>query len=154
MASLTPLAGYESYTHFLITSPATFVAHVEINRPAKLNAFLRAMWLELRAIFDKLSHDPDVRAIVLTGAGDRAFTAGLDVQAAAASEPTLAGSSIKMDVARAATVRRRDLVEFQECIQAVEKCEKREYWHPLGFRGDVCLKADDASSGDLCSTWY
>lgn len=131
----TTLAGYTNYSHFLITSPAPYVAHVEINRPAKLNAFLRAMWLELRAIFAQLSHDPDVRAIVLTGAGDRAFTAGLDVQAAAASEPTLQGSSspVKMDVARAATVRRRDLVEFQECIWAVEKCEKREF-RPLDFK--------------------
>lgn len=118
-----------TYAHFLVTTPSPFVAHVEINRPAKLNAFTRAMWLELRAVFDRLSADPDTRAVVLSGAGDRAFTAGLDVQAAAASEPTLQGSGnvggAKMDVARAATVRRRDLVEFQDCIQAVEKCEKR-----------------------------
>jgi delta(3,5)-delta(2,4)-dienoyl-CoA isomerase len=38
------------------------------------------MWHNLSKIFTKLSHDPDVRAIVLTGAGERAFTAGLDVQ--------------------------------------------------------------------------
>ncbi|CAN8106276.1 unnamed protein product [Discula destructiva] len=122
-----PLPGYTQYTHFLVTTPAPFVAHVEINRPAKLNAFMRAMWLELRAVFAQLSHDPDVRSIVLSGAGDRAFSAGLDVTAAAASEPTLQGSApgaIKMDVARAATVRRRDIFEFQECISAVEKCEK------------------------------
>lgn len=143
MAAPTPLAGYASYTHFLISSPAPYVAHVEINRPAKLNAFLRAMWLELRAIFAQLSHDPEVRAVVLTGAGDRAFTAGLDVQAAAASEPTLAGSSdVKMDVARAATVRRRDLVEFQECIWAVEKCEKRESWPTCLDEGKNLLPED------------
>lgn len=126
-----PLPGYAgAYAHFLVTSPAPFVAHVEINRPEKLNAFTRAMWLELRALFRRLSADPDVRAVVLSGAGDRAFTAGLDVQAAAASEPTLQGSGEvgggpRLDVARAATVRRRDLVEFQECIWTVEKCEKR-----------------------------
>lgn len=129
-----PLPGYDgAYAHFLVTGPAPFVAHVEINRPEKLNAFTRAMWLELRALFRRLSADPDVRAVVLSGAGPRAFTAGLDVQAAAASEPTLQGSgdvgdpARRLDVARAATVRRRDLVEFQECIWAVEKCEKRIY---------------------------
>lgn len=156
MATSTPLAGYDSYTHFLITSPGPYVAHVEINRPAKLNAFLRAMWLELRTIFDKLSHDANVRVVVLTGAGDRAFTAGLDVQAAAASEPTLAGSSIKMDVARAATVRRRDLVEFQDCIQAVEKCEKRMFRpHPSPqlYNPRLCLEAYYMVSGDLCLAW-
>lgn len=34
----------------------------------------------MKIIFDRLSHDPDVRCVVLTGAGDRAFTAGLDVK--------------------------------------------------------------------------
>lgn len=34
----------------------------------------------MSAIFKRLSHDPDVRCVVLTGAGERAFTAGLDVQ--------------------------------------------------------------------------
>lgn len=38
------------------------------------------MWLNLSAIFRRLSHDPNVRSIVMTGAGDRAFTAGLDVK--------------------------------------------------------------------------
>lgn len=130
----TPTAlapAYAHYTHFLTTLPSPFVAHVEINRPNKLNAFTRPMWLELRKVFAQLSTDPDVRAVVLTGAGDRAFTAGLDVTAAAASEPTLQGSGggagqKKVDVARAATVRRRDIYEFQDCISEVERCEKRE----------------------------
>jgi hypothetical protein len=39
------------------------------------------MWLNLSALFNALSVDPNVRAIVFSGAG-RAFTAGLDVQAA------------------------------------------------------------------------
>lgn len=121
------LPAYTTYAHFRVTAPAAHVAHVEIDRPAKLNAFVRAMWLELRAVFAQLSADPAVRAVVLTGAGDRAFTAGLDVQAAAASEATLQGAAGGRDVAREATIRRRDLVEFQECISAVERCEKREW---------------------------
>ncbi|EHK98173.1 putative Delta(3,5)-Delta(2,4)-dienoyl-CoA isomerase, mitochondrial [Glarea lozoyensis 74030] len=40
------------------------------------------MWLELKEVFDTLSLSSDVRAIILSGAGDRAFTSGLDVQAA------------------------------------------------------------------------
>ena len=38
------------------------------------------MWQNLSLIFRKLSHDPNVRAVILTGAGDRAFTAGLDIK--------------------------------------------------------------------------
>lgn len=128
-----PLPAYAQYAHYNITTPTPYVAHVEINRPAKLNAFKRAMWLELRDIFRTLSVDPDIRAVVLTGAGDRAFTAGLDVEAAAASEPALQGSKNGqgVDVARRATVQRREVLEFQECISAVERCEKREF--PLFF---------------------
>ena len=37
------------------------------------------MWLNLKKIFDQLSEDPDVRAVLLSGAGNRAFTSGLDV---------------------------------------------------------------------------
>lgn len=119
-----PLEGYTGYAHFNITSPADFVAHVEINRPRKLNSFIRDMWLELRSIFNQLSSDPDVRSVVLTGAGDRAFTTGLDVQAASESDAAVQGASSDADGARTATKMRRHVYEFQECITAVEKCEK------------------------------
>jgi delta(3,5)-delta(2,4)-dienoyl-CoA isomerase len=46
------------------------------------------MWLNLSAIFQRLSHDPSIRSVLLTGAGDRAFTAGLDVQVSPQSHPT------------------------------------------------------------------
>lgn len=118
-----PLEGYK-YEYFNITNPAPFVAHVEINRPRKLNSFIRAMWVELRSIFNQLSVDPEVRAILLTGAGDRAFTSGLDVQAASQGESSLQGTKSDVDGARTATKMRREVFDFQECITAVEKCEK------------------------------
>ena len=69
--------GPSRFQFFNVTVVIEFVAHVEINRPQKLNAFYGPMWLELKAIFEQLSHDPQIRAIVLSGAGDRAFTAGI-----------------------------------------------------------------------------
>lgn len=62
--------------HFNLTYPSEYVAHVEINRPEKLNAFFDPMWYELKEVFDFLTHRPDVRVVLLSGAGDRAFTAG------------------------------------------------------------------------------
>lgn len=115
---------YSQFKHFNVSSPSEYVAHVEINRPQKLNAFIEAMWLELGNVFDKLSHDPEVRAVVFSGAGDRAFTSGLDVQAASQGG-ALSGS--KGDGARAATSMRHHIDEFQECITRLEKCEKRMY---------------------------
>lgn len=107
---------------FNVTFPVEYVAHVEINRPEKMNAFKEIMWLNLSAIFKQLSHDSSIRAIVLTGAGPRAFTAGLDVQAASAG-PTFS-SDTPVDAARKANGLRRHILEFQACISDLEKCEK------------------------------
>ncbi|KAF2197895.1 ClpP/crotonase [Delitschia confertaspora ATCC 74209] len=112
-----------NYDYFNITFPAQYVAQVEINRPEKLNAFIEIMWLNLSKIFSRLSTDPNVRAIVLTAAGDRAFTAGLDVKAA--SQGTLsAPTSGAIDAARKATALRAHILEFQACLTTLEKCSK------------------------------
>jgi Delta3,5-Delta2,4-dienoyl-CoA isomerase len=113
---------YSGFEYFNVTFPAEYVAQVEVDRPKKLNAFTEAMFHSIGAIFDRLSHDPDVRAIILTGNGDRAFTAGLDVQAA--SEGGTVGQRSTGDVARKATQIRRHIQEIQDCVTAVEKCEK------------------------------
>ncbi|KXJ90855.1 ClpP/crotonase-like domain-containing protein [Microdochium bolleyi] len=113
--------GYEA-KHFVVTSPTENVLRVEINRPEKLNAFFEPMWLELGSLMNKVSHDPDYRAVVITAAGERAFTAGLDVEAA--SQGGALGVSKDVDPARKATQVRRHIDEFQACISAVEKCEK------------------------------
>jgi delta(3,5)-delta(2,4)-dienoyl-CoA isomerase len=81
------------------------------------------MWLEFKTVFDTLSHSPDVRAIILSGAGDRAFTAGLDVEAASQSG-ILVQASGEADVARKAVQIKRHVEEFQNCVGSVEKCEK------------------------------
>ena len=107
------------------TAPRPFVAHVEINREARMNAFVDSMWLDLRKIFDQLSYDPDVRAIVLSGAGSRAFTAGLDVHAATSSGILQAGGQI--DPGRRAKAIRKDVREIQDCVSSIERCEKRTY---------------------------
>ena len=128
--------GYSEFKHFLVTSPSPDVTHVQINRPQKLNAFYEPMWIEFGKIFDKLSHDSDVRAIVLSGAGEKAFSAGLDVQAA--SE----GGTFdkKGDVARLAVAFRRHVEEFQNCIASVERCEKRAFPASIPFN----TTADDS----------
>ncbi|KAJ2976511.1 hypothetical protein NUW58_g8064 [Xylaria curta] len=113
---------YTGFKHFLISSPAEYVAHVETNRPEKLNAFFEAMWLELGEIFRKLSHDPNVRAVIFSAAGERAFTAGLDVQAT--NQGGMLSPDGTIDGSRFATRVRRYIHEFQDSISAIEKCEK------------------------------
>ncbi|MCE2521345.1 MAG: enoyl-CoA hydratase/isomerase family protein, partial [Alphaproteobacteria bacterium] len=55
------------------------VARVTINRPNRRNALSFAAWQSLAAAFDNLAADPEVRVVVLTGAGERAFCAGNDI---------------------------------------------------------------------------
>jgi delta(3,5)-delta(2,4)-dienoyl-CoA isomerase len=80
------------------------------------------MWHELRSLVDAFSCDPDIRVVIFSGAGPRAFSAGLDVQAA--SQGTLGGKKTESDAARVATRLRRHVGEFQDCVTALEKCEK------------------------------
>jgi 2-(1,2-epoxy-1,2-dihydrophenyl)acetyl-CoA isomerase len=66
-----------SYEHILI-DVADGVGTLTLNRPDKLNAFAGTMRTELAEGIEQLERDPDVRVLVITGAG-RAFCAGADV---------------------------------------------------------------------------
>jgi enoyl-CoA hydratase len=61
------------------------VTLLTLNRPHKLNALDYDLINRLMGILDELEEDDEVRAIVLTGAGDRAFSAGADIACFAAS---------------------------------------------------------------------
>ncbi|MET4640262.1 enoyl-CoA hydratase/isomerase family protein [Mycetocola sp. 2940] len=65
----------------IAVSTDTHVVLVTLNRPAKLNAVTPEMSKELTRIALAINDDPDVRVVVLTGAGDRAFCAGSDIRA-------------------------------------------------------------------------
>ena len=56
------------------------VATITLNRPDVLHALNAAMFNDLESVFNLLRGDASVRAILLTGAGDRAFAAGADIR--------------------------------------------------------------------------
>jgi enoyl-CoA hydratase/carnithine racemase len=56
-------------------------ALLTMDRPARLNALDAALIAALQAALDAIEADPGVRAVILTGAGDRAFSAGADIHA-------------------------------------------------------------------------
>ena len=55
------------------------IALVTLNRPSKHNALNYALIDRLMAALDTIETDADVRAVILTGAGERAFSAGADI---------------------------------------------------------------------------
>jgi len=70
-----------TYRHLLVEySPDRYVVTVTLNRPDQHNAMNTAMGEDLLVCFDALARDPDARAVVFTGAGDKAFCAGGDLK--------------------------------------------------------------------------
>ena len=55
------------------------VAYLTLNRPEKLNAFSYEMNDRLLQLLDRIEDDPTVRAVIVTGAGEKAFSAGGDI---------------------------------------------------------------------------
>ncbi len=63
----------------IVETTADHIAVITINRPKVLNALDVATLLELEAVFDRVERNDEVRVIIITGAGDRAFVAGGDI---------------------------------------------------------------------------
>lgn len=61
-------------------------AIMTFNRPHVMNAIDRALWLQAASALEEFAHDPALRVLILTGAGDRSFCAGTDLKAKAAGE--------------------------------------------------------------------
>jgi enoyl-CoA hydratase len=64
----------------LVEKPLAGVAVVTLNRPEAMNALSRALRHALRQTIQELDADDAIKVVVLTGAGERAFTAGLDLK--------------------------------------------------------------------------
>jgi enoyl-CoA hydratase len=72
-----------TYEHILVEI-ADGVAVLMLNRPKVLNALNAALLRELDTALDLLAADDAVRAVIVTGAGEKAFAAGADIQELAA----------------------------------------------------------------------
>ena len=86
------------------------IATVTLNRPRAMNAINRAMRRRLYDVMREVDADDTVRAVILTGAGDRAFTAGLDLKELGSEEGAL-GSANATDPA-------------DNPVKAIETCGK------------------------------
>ena len=70
----------DSDSEFVDVAVDDAVATVTLNRPDRMNAYSPSMAAALRDLMAALDDEDDVRAAVLTGAGDRAFSTGMDIQ--------------------------------------------------------------------------
>jgi len=63
----------------ILVQKTAALAQITINRPKKLNALNKATIYELHKAFDALESDLNIKVIILTGSGEKAFVAGADI---------------------------------------------------------------------------
>lgn len=76
-----------SYSNIRLETDQDGVALVTVNRPEKLNALNRNIMEELSDAFTRARGDAAIRALIVTGAGEKAFVAGADIKELAALSP-------------------------------------------------------------------
>lgn len=94
------------------------IAHVQINRPEKINSMNAAFWSEIVDIFEWIDNTDDVRAVVLSGAGKH-FSSGIDLMLLAS-----VANELGKDVGRNARLLRRKILQMQASFNAVDSCRK------------------------------
>jgi enoyl-CoA hydratase len=94
----------------VLVDVADGLAVVTLNRPEAMNALSRALRQELAGAFDRLNADDAVRVVILTGAGEKAFTAGLDLKELGADAGALSDANAT--------------APDQNPVAAVERCVK------------------------------
>jgi enoyl-CoA hydratase len=78
-----------AFDNLLIERDARVVV-ATINRPTRLNALNAATFAELRQFFTDIKNDDGIRAVVLTGAGEKSFVAGADINELVVATPVSA----------------------------------------------------------------
>src|SRR5258708_12784334 len=68
----------------------TGIAYITLNRPKVLNALNKRAIADLRAAFEDARDDSEVHGVIFTGAGEKAFIAGADINEVATDTPVQA----------------------------------------------------------------
>ncbi|HEY8524954.1 MAG TPA: enoyl-CoA hydratase/isomerase family protein [Acidimicrobiales bacterium] len=108
------------------------VATITLNRPEALNAFDRRMCEEMRDARTQVEDDPDVHAVVLRAAGERALCAGLDTKGPYGQPEDL--SSIRTVVCGTAPLSPDDADAFHERYGAAVLVSSRPPSSGAGWR--------------------
>jgi len=66
---------------FIICEKSEGIATITLNRPEALNAFSKEVVEEILRALEDIKSDENMRVVVLTGAGEKAFSAGADIKA-------------------------------------------------------------------------
>lgn len=119
------------------------IAVVTLNRPSVLNALRTQLLAELSRALDDLERDDNVRAIVVIGAGDKAFAAGADIGELNA----LASAGSGADQARSGQALTRQIERMRKPVIAAVNGFALGGGCELAMAADVRIAADNAKFG-------
>ncbi len=94
------------------------LATVTLNRPGSLNAINPAMHTEVTEIWPLINNDPEIRAVLLTGAG-RAFCAGGDIKSMAPAEESMGSGGAKFPTPESIAEGHRLVYNLLDCQRPI-----------------------------------
>jgi enoyl-CoA hydratase len=127
----------------IIFKQADGIAILTINRPQALNALNMATIRELCAAIDEIAAVDTIHALIITGAGDRAFVAGADIREFSAIDSAMAGTQLSQ-VAHAVLQR---LVELPKPVIAAINGFALGGGLELALACDIRIAAESAELG-------
>lgn len=121
------------------------VAQVTLDRPERMNALNSGLLSDIVAAFDGFNHDDDVWAVLLTGSGDRAFSAGIDLKEVnqndgAARPPNMPMGGVERNVFETVLECSKPVVAALNGVAAGGGCE-------IALACDIRLAADHVRIG-------
>ena len=93
-----------------VSHPAKNVLKVDINRPKKLNSMNSDFWIEWEQLFEQIQDDPEIRSVVVSAAGQKMFSAGIDLAQLAGE---LGGIMGQDDIGRKAFALKKMILRLQ-----------------------------------------
>ena len=140
------MSRYDRYKHLIVSLEAG-VATVTLNRPEALNAVNVELHADLEYIWTDLNADPDVRAVVITGAG-KAFSAGGDVKLMASRAGTEAGLKHALNISAATRRVFNGILELQHPLIAAINGDLTGLGATIALFADVTVMSEEARIGD------
>ena len=144
MTSPSPLARHSTGTGQLLVDVAGAVAVVTINNPGKRNALSGEIRAALPGLLEALQADGDVRVVVLTGAGDKAFASGADISEFAERRTSPAA---RAEYDRGQVALNRSLAELDKPVIAMIRGFCLGAGLLTALQADIRIVSDDSQFG-------
>ena len=120
------------------------VGRITFNQPEKRNAMSIGMWNGLVSILDGWTDDPEIRVVVLTGAGDKAFVSGADISQFAA---TRSNAEAQREYDTLTSRGRRTLAAFPKPVIARIQGFCLGGGLGIAMQADIRIASDDSAFG-------